>query len=124
MLSYKKTLRSPCPHPPLRFFFLTIRRPPRSSLFPYTTLFRSRLSQSWPDAMAGIGPLDHAEPEDHPARRADRRHAALGYPQHTPHLQPPLGPLHHHLRRKQNGVRARNRRTHHAIAFGTCAVRG
>src|SRR6266481_2619029 len=24
------------------FFFLTIRRPPRSTLFPYTTLFRSR----------------------------------------------------------------------------------
>src|SRR2546429_5767610 len=27
--------------PPL-FFFLMIRRPPRSTLFPYTTLFRSR----------------------------------------------------------------------------------
>src|SRR5436190_16289124 len=26
---------------PLCFFFLTIRRPPRSTLFPYTTLFRS-----------------------------------------------------------------------------------
>src|SRR3989441_7855432 len=25
-----------------RFFFLMIRRPPRSTLFPYTTLFRSR----------------------------------------------------------------------------------
>src|SRR5476649_3050935 len=29
------------------FFFLMIRRPPRSTLFPYTTLFRSR-SQSPP----------------------------------------------------------------------------
>src|SRR6266850_6735441 len=27
------------------FFFLMIRRPPRSTLFPYTTLFRSR---PWP----------------------------------------------------------------------------
>src|SRR5947199_7974769 len=27
---------------PSRFFFLMIRRPPRSTLFPYTTLFRSR----------------------------------------------------------------------------------
>src|SRR5260221_12521260 len=27
----------------LFFFFLMIRRPPRSTLFPYTTLFRSRL---------------------------------------------------------------------------------
>src|SRR5688572_31603333 len=26
-----------------RFFFLMIRRPPRSTLFPYTTLFRSAL---------------------------------------------------------------------------------
>src|SRR5476649_3054391 len=28
------------------FFFLMIRRPPRSTLFPYTTLFRSRLTKS------------------------------------------------------------------------------
>src|SRR2546430_4004614 len=28
--------------PLLFFFFLMIRRPPRSTLFPYTTLFRSR----------------------------------------------------------------------------------
>src|SRR2546430_11953951 len=27
------------------FFFLMIRRPPRSTLFPYTTLFRSRLGR-------------------------------------------------------------------------------
>src|SRR5688572_31206384 len=27
---------------PLVFFFLIIRRPPRSTLFPYTTLFRSQ----------------------------------------------------------------------------------
>src|SRR3712207_7448590 len=27
----------------MRFFFLMIRRPPRSTLFPYTTLFRSFL---------------------------------------------------------------------------------
>src|SRR5258708_18638058 len=29
------------------FFFLMIRRPPRSTLFPYTTLFRSRPRSSW-----------------------------------------------------------------------------
>src|SRR5438874_2995635 len=28
----------------LTFFFLMIRRPPRSTLFPYTTLFRSRFA--------------------------------------------------------------------------------
>src|SRR3712207_8421265 len=31
-----------CPSYQLHFFFLMIRRPPRSTLFPYTTLFRSR----------------------------------------------------------------------------------
>src|SRR2546422_10424540 len=32
-----------CPQPLfVFFFFLMIRRPPRSTLFPYTTLFRSR----------------------------------------------------------------------------------
>src|SRR6266511_3732113 len=29
------------------FFFLMIRRPPRSTLFPYTTLFRSRPQPPW-----------------------------------------------------------------------------
>src|SRR5258708_16944150 len=32
------------------FFFLMIRRPPRSTLFPYTTLFRSAWSQVAADA--------------------------------------------------------------------------
>src|SRR2546422_6205793 len=33
------------------FFFLMIRRPPRSTLFPYTTLFRSRpATRAWWDA--------------------------------------------------------------------------
>src|SRR5687767_15481131 len=31
----------------LIFFFLMIRRPPRSTLFPYTTLFRSPLYDYW-----------------------------------------------------------------------------
>src|SRR5260221_2195273 len=41
-------------HDPLcvrNFFFLMIRRPPRSTLFPYTTLFRSRHQ-----AEGGCGP--------------------------------------------------------------------
>src|SRR5438270_9812455 len=29
------------------FFFLMIRRPPRSTLFPYTTLFRSSAQMRW-----------------------------------------------------------------------------
>src|SRR5260370_33010904 len=34
---------------PLLFFFLMIRRPPRSTLFPYTTLFRSQNDAIQPD---------------------------------------------------------------------------
>src|SRR2546430_6419843 len=36
------------------FFFLMIRRPPRSTLFPYTTLFRSRLVTDVGMGHAGI----------------------------------------------------------------------
>src|SRR5256714_8653805 len=34
----------------LLFFFLMIRRPPRSTLFPYTTLFRSKANPSSPSS--------------------------------------------------------------------------
>src|SRR3712207_7750632 len=34
----------------LGFFFLMIRRPPRSTLFPYTTLFRSLVNVNLPTA--------------------------------------------------------------------------
>src|SRR2546426_8351596 len=34
------------------FFFLMIRRPPRSTLFPYTTLFRSEI-ETWPNQFRG-----------------------------------------------------------------------
>src|SRR4030065_1029653 len=34
------------------FFFLMIRRPPRSTLFPYTTLFRSRSSTRWASTLS------------------------------------------------------------------------
>src|SRR6266498_5479664 len=35
------------------FFFLMIRRPPRSTLFPYTTLFRSSAARVRPGDLAG-----------------------------------------------------------------------
>src|SRR3712207_8071906 len=42
------------------FFFLMIRRPPRSTLFPYTTLFRSVEPQGEPHARAAR----HVEPAE------------------------------------------------------------
>src|SRR3712207_6923931 len=47
----------------IHFFFLMIRRPPRSTLFPYTTLFRSRpritrtCTHPWHGAMVVFGVL-------------------------------------------------------------------
>src|SRR5574342_465434 len=41
------------PGPP-SFFFLMIRRPPRSTLFPYTTLFRSRPSSLDDGGISGL----------------------------------------------------------------------
>src|SRR5438876_4495269 len=38
-----------------RFFFLMIRRPPRSTLFPYTTLFRSHVPERLAPEPATIG---------------------------------------------------------------------
>src|SRR5256885_16656163 len=40
--------------PTCSFFFLMIRRPPRSTLFPYTTLFRSRGGE-WLSAIQLLG---------------------------------------------------------------------
>src|SRR2546428_12269692 len=51
------------------FFFLMIRRPPRSTLFPYTTLFRSSVkvgNQSWFSQCVGVTP-DYALVNKHPA---------------------------------------------------------
>src|SRR3712207_7455073 len=42
------------------FFFLMIRRPPRSTLFPYTTLFRSGVQTRLP-ALGGVN-AEQADP--------------------------------------------------------------
>src|SRR2546425_3626464 len=48
------------------FFFLMIRRPPRSTLFPYTTLFRSRPAGS--AAARGGQRSEHLRRDRHPDR--------------------------------------------------------
>src|SRR3712207_9294415 len=59
------------------FFFLMIRRPPRSTLFPYTTLFRS--VALWVDSFT-----DHFDPEVALATRSEEHtlnssHANISY---------------------------------------------
>src|SRR6266850_5289128 len=60
------------------FFFLMIRRPPRSTLFPYTTLFRSRRPRLLLPALplhAGMGRARRQEPDGarHPHGAGVRR---------------------------------------------------
>src|SRR6476661_9453038 len=47
------------------FFFLMIRRPPRSTLFPYTTLFRSPAGRLRPHRIRGLpcSPVGHRSEE-------------------------------------------------------------
>src|ERR1022692_2601735 len=65
-----------------RFFFLMMRRPPRSTLFPYTTLFRSRDLHSYEDQtqarhhrrrLRGAGDLDRK------STRLNSSHLVISY---------------------------------------------
>src|SRR4030043_1407804 len=60
------------------FFFLMIRRPPRSTLFPYTTLFRSAVGQH---AHAQAGTADQNPPTVRPGQDRIRSE------EHTSELQ-------------------------------------
>src|SRR6266487_5683720 len=95
----------------LLFFFLMIRRPPRSTLFPYTTLFRSRgPRRAHIDARAGGG--TGRIPRDRKSTRLNSSHPSISYAvfclkkknHHytTPHLSAnhknhrSIPPVHHH----------------------------
>src|SRR3712207_7924707 len=75
------------------FFFLMIRRPPRSTLFPYTTLFRSISSGAFPNvalrkpatpgpvwcpACSVASPISHAS-GDRKSTRLNSSHANISY---------------------------------------------
>src|SRR2546422_7518121 len=67
----------------LYFFFLMIRRPPRSTLFPYTTLFRSlrqvlRLREG-PPFDVGVSGLGHEDGGDVRDRKSTRLNSSHGY---------------------------------------------
>src|SRR2546430_15900935 len=57
------------------FFFLMIRRPPRSTLFPYTTLFRSN-REIWPPRHFGEQRRDYARRSGH-AHRSEEHTSEL-----------------------------------------------
>src|SRR5215469_17656992 len=56
------------------FFFLMIRRPPRSTLFPYTTLFRSAGRRSWAWSLTSTGRCRRrSRSEEHTSELQSRR---------------------------------------------------
>src|SRR2546422_6947513 len=75
----------------LFFFFLMIRRPPRSTLFPYTTLFRSSEARSIDEEMyPGLRPgsagrcfsndaPDRGPPRDRKSTRLNSSHGYISY---------------------------------------------
>src|SRR5688572_31974722 len=67
-----------------RVFFLMIRRPPRSTLFPYTTLFRSAVGIEH-DATARapggdeVGAVGHGAKRDRKSTRLNSSHSQISY---------------------------------------------
>src|SRR5258708_14851614 len=75
------------------FFFLMIRRPPRSTLFPYTTLFRSKKARVMRSHVArGIGVARdrrcHGSASGIPLQRRSRA-TPMRSEEHTSELQSP-----------------------------------
>src|SRR6266480_7071379 len=63
------------------FFFLMIRRPPRSTLFPYTTLFRSAScsSPSYPCSSSARPRYSRVTPQDRKSTRLNSSHMSISY---------------------------------------------
>src|SRR6266542_4878463 len=61
------------------FFFLMIRRPPRSTLFPYTTLFRSPPFNGFPWGLVELS-NDHVSKDgDRKSTRLNSSHGSISY---------------------------------------------
>src|SRR5476649_1491047 len=76
-------LGSPAAHINAHFFFFMIRRPPRSTLFPYTTLFRSIVRQQHTgfgiDLGDDIGCASGARRPDRKSTRLNSSHTVISY---------------------------------------------
>src|SRR6266704_2442410 len=68
-------------HPtPYAFFFLMIRRPPRSTLFPYTTLFRSPpVPVTLPVQHKAPCNIKHGHAGDRKSTRLNSSHVSISY---------------------------------------------
>src|SRR5436189_3986023 len=71
---------------PFSFFFLMMRRPPRSTLFPYTTLFRSRPVSALARSSLRLMPPEYvlttrsaASERDRKSTRLNSSHRCISY---------------------------------------------
>src|SRR2546426_7647120 len=80
-----------------------IRRPPRSTLFPYTTLFRSRTGESCPQRGCGRGSRPRSCPRANLALRSRSE-------EHTSELQSPCNLVCRLLLEKKKKIKAHNSR--------------
>src|SRR2546422_6431380 len=77
----------PLPYVLFFFFFLMIRRPPRSTLFPYTTLFRSQHQPALGTQLGGLGGGGMGllfwffadQPRDRKSTRLNSSHGYISY---------------------------------------------
>src|SRR6202050_5854198 len=62
-------------------FFLMIRRPPRSTLFPYTTLFRSLTDEGYIELGWTVKPVSvlHPSVRDRKSTRLNSSHGSISY---------------------------------------------
>src|SRR5436190_9374461 len=95
-----------CVYRVIAFFLLMMRRPPRSTLFPYTTLFRSRGQAALGrDPLAAHGVL--------PIGRPKQRRRAARSEEHTSELQSHSDLVCRLLLEKKKTDRRQNRQTRH-----------
>src|SRR3712207_9312265 len=104
------------------FFFLMIRRPPRSTLFPYTTLFRSNVDLPHarePDALKDAAPAPRTK------LRHSRRLAGYGYGFTLPRELPGrvARPLPRSARRRRRAARPLPRLVRGQIGRASCRER-
>src|SRR5690348_18151813 len=97
----------------LLFFFLMIRRPPRSTLFPYTTLFRSHRfavdQEILPERLAGL---------------LGQRDAGDRSEEHTSELQSPVHLVCRLLLEKKKKKKNTKNNTRHTHRTHVCTQRG
>src|SRR5438132_7008600 len=98
------------------FFFLMIRRPPRSTLFPYTTLFRSRRpARTQVASLAAPSPRLHRRASDRDRRdrkstRLNSSHTVISYAVFC-------------LKKKKKESNRRHKQTRNELPYSKCLIR-